>query len=80
MPVKHDLYKDLGFSKEQVAERSTSDKKLNQLLSDYGQIDTDVLDAEAGSAGNISDEDLKKLKEKRLLVKDKIVQRLTSIK
>ena len=80
MPVKHDLYKDLGFSKEQVAERSTSDKKLNQLLSDYGQIDTDVLDAEAGSAGNISDEDLKKLKEKRLLVKDKIVQRLTSTK
>lgn len=78
MPVKHDLYKDLGLTKEQVAERSKTDKKLNQLLTDYGQIDTGVLDAEAGSAGNVSDGELKKLKEKRLLIKDKIVQRLTS--
>ncbi|WP_426141856.1 hypothetical protein [Pseudomonas sp. DWP3-1-2] len=77
MPVKHDLYKDLGFTKEQVAECSKADRKLNQLLSDYGQIDNNVLDAESGSAGNVSDEDLKKLKEKRLLIKDKIVQRLT---
>lgn len=78
MPVKHDLYKDLGLTKEQVAERSKTDKKLNQLLTDYGQIDTGVLDTEAGSAGNVSDGELKKLKEKRLLIKDKIVQRLTS--
>jgi uncharacterized protein YdcH (DUF465 family) len=78
MPVKHDLYKDLGLTKEQVAERTKNDKKLNQLLSDYGQIDTGVLDAESGSAGNVSDDELKKLKEKRLLIKDKIVQRLTS--
>jgi len=78
MPVKHDLYKDLGLTKEQVAERTKTDRKLNQLLSDYGQIDTGVLDAESGSAGNVSDDELKKLKEKRLLIKDKIVQRLTS--
>ncbi|WP_426114244.1 DUF465 domain-containing protein [Pseudomonas sp. DSP3-2-2] len=78
MPVKHDLYKDLGLTKEQVAEHTKKDKRLHQLLSDYGQIDTGVLDAESGSAGNISDDELKKLKEKRLLIKDKIVQRLTS--
>lgn len=76
MPVKHDLYKDLGLTKDQVSERSQKDKKLNQLLNDYGQIDTDVLDAESGAAGSISDNELKKLKEKRLLIKDKIVQRL----
>lgn len=76
MPVKHDLYADLKHTREQVAERSKTDKKLNQLVADYDQSDRDVLDAESGAAGSISDETLKKLKEKRLLVKDKIVQRL----
>ena len=76
MPVKHDLYKDLGLTKEQVSERSKTDGKLNKLLVEYGQIDTNVLDAESGSAGSVSDDELKKLKEKRLLIKDKIVQRL----
>lgn len=76
MPVKHDLFKDLSFSKEQVTERSKTDKKLNHLLADYGQIDLQVLDVESGAAGNVSDDALKKLKEKRLLIKDSIVQRL----
>lgn len=76
MPVKHDLYKDLGLTKEQVSERSKTDGKLNKLLVEYGQIDTNVLDAESGSAGSVSDDELKNLKEKRLLIKDKIVQRL----
>ena len=56
MPVKHDLFKDLGLTKEQVSERSKADKKLNQLLIDYGQMDTKVLEAEAGAAGNLSDD------------------------
>ncbi|WP_341520569.1 DUF465 domain-containing protein [Pseudomonas sp. G.S.17] len=77
MPVKHDLYKDLGLTRAQVAERTEGDGKLNKLLIDYSQIDTGVLDAESGSAGNISDDQLKKLKEKRLEIKDKIVQQLT---
>lgn len=76
MPVKHDLFKDLGLTKEQVSERSKTDKKLNQLLVDYGQMDTKVLEAEAGAAGNVSDDELRKLKEKRLVIKDWIVQRL----
>jgi uncharacterized protein YdcH (DUF465 family) len=75
MPVKHDLFMDLDFTREQVTERSKADKKLNQLLSDYSLIDTNVLDAESGAA---DDDELKKLKERRLLIKDKIVQRLST--
>jgi uncharacterized protein YdcH (DUF465 family) len=76
MPVKHDLYADLNFTREQVTERRKSDAKLNQLLTDYDEADADVLKAVSGEAGNIDDEHLRKLKEKRLLFKDKIVQRL----
>lgn len=74
MPVKHDLFADLKLSRDEVVERSRSDAKLQQLLSDYETADTQVLDAEKGLAGGIGDDDLKKLKEKRLLVKDRIVQ------
>ncbi|MFJ4143638.1 DUF465 domain-containing protein [Pseudomonas sp. NPDC089734] len=74
MPVKHDLFADLKLTREEVVERSRSDAKLHQLLSDYEAADTQVLDAEKGVAGGIGDDDLKKLKEKRLLVKDRIVQ------
>jgi uncharacterized protein YdcH (DUF465 family) len=78
MPVKHDLYADLSFTREQVTERRKTDRKLNQLLTDYDDSDANVLTAESGAAGNIDDDKLKKLKEKRLLIKDKIVQRLES--
>ncbi|RRV07343.1 hypothetical protein EGJ27_11700 [Pseudomonas sp. v388] len=78
MPVKHDLFADLKLTRDEVAERSRSDARLQQLLSDYDETDLQVLDAEKGLAGGVGDDDLKKLKEKRLLVKDKIVQRLTS--
>jgi uncharacterized protein YdcH (DUF465 family) len=76
MPVKHDLYADLSFTREQVTERRKTDRKLNQLLTDYDDSDANVLTAESGAAGNIDDDSLKKLKEKRLLIKDKIVERL----
>ncbi|MCS3470251.1 uncharacterized protein YdcH (DUF465 family) [Pseudomonas sp. JUb42] len=76
MPVKHDLFKDLGFTREQVAERSKADKKLNQLLVDYDEIDAGVLKAEAGAAGSVSDEQLNRLKEKRLRIKDGIMQHM----
>ncbi|WP_434680871.1 DUF465 domain-containing protein [Pseudomonas sp. R1-18] len=78
MPVKHDLFADLKLTKDEVAERSRSDAKLQQLLSEYDEADLNVLDAEKGSAGGAGDDELKKLKEKRLLVKDKIVQRLSA--
>jgi len=73
MPVKHDLYQDLGLSKDVIHERRASDKRLDSLLTQYDDADKEVLKAEAASA---SDEDVEKLKKKRLLVKDKIVAQL----
>lgn len=77
MPVKHDLFADLKLTRDEVAQRSKNDAKLQQLLSDYDEADSQVLDAEKGLAGGAGDDQLKKLKERRLLVKDKIVQRLS---
>ena len=77
MPVKHDLYADLGITKDELVKRRSQDAKLNSLVEGYYQIDGEILKAEAGSAGDISDDDLTKLKEKRLLAKDRIVTQLT---
>ena len=77
MPVKHDLYQDLGLSKEVVHERRASDKRLNSLLDKYDVADGEVLEAEAAKA---SDEDVEKLKKKRLLVKDEIVEQLGKVR
>ncbi len=73
MPVKHDLYQDLGLSKEVVQERRAGDKRLDSLLTQYDTADGEVLKAESASA---SDEDVEKLKKKRLLIKDEIVAKL----
>ena len=73
MPVKHDLYQDLGLSKEDVHKRRAQDNRLDSLLTQYDDADAKVLKAEKASA---SDEDVEKLKKKRLLVKDEIVGRL----
>ncbi|WP_122740404.1 DUF465 domain-containing protein [Pseudomonas viridiflava] len=79
MPVKHDLFADLSLTRDEVAERGRHDARLQQLLNDYDSADVEVLNAEKGSAGGIGDDALRKLKEKRLLVKDRIVQRLSEI-
>lgn len=71
MPVKHDLFADLDASAEDVKQRRQDDEKLSRLLDDYQAADAAVLDAEASSS---NDDELKKLKEKRLLIKDKVVQ------
>ncbi|AUZ46018.1 DUF465 domain-containing protein [Pseudomonas fluorescens] len=73
MPVKHDLYQDLGLSKEVVHERRAGDKRLDSLLTQYDAADGEVLKAESASA---SDEEVEKLKKKRLLIKDEIVAKL----
>ncbi|MGY2378451.1 YdcH family protein [Pseudomonas sp. SDO524_S393] len=73
MPVKHDLYQDLGISKEVVHERRASDAHLDSLLNKYDDADKEVLKAEAASA---SDDIVEKLKKERLLIKDKIVGQL----
>ena len=73
MPVKHDLYQDLGLSKEAIHERRASDNRLDSLLHQYDSADKEVLELESSSGG---DEELEKLKNKRLLIKDKIVEQL----
>ena len=73
MPVKHDLYQDLGLSKEDVHKRRAQDNRLDSLLTQYDDADAKVLKAEQASA---SDEEVENLKKKRLLIKDEIAQRL----
>ncbi|MEO8492556.1 DUF465 domain-containing protein [Pseudomonas sp.] len=75
MPVKHDLYQDLGRSKDDIHKRRADDKRLDSLLTQYDAADADVLKAESASA---SDEDVEKRKKKRLLIKDEIARRLDS--
>ena len=73
MPVKHDLYQDLSCSREVVQQKRANDPHLNALLDKYSVIDDLVLKAEASSQG---DDDVRKLKEKRLSIKDEISQNL----
>ena len=73
MPVKHDLYQDLGLSKEVVHERRRSDDRLNSLLEQYDAADKEVVVFESSGG---ADDELGKLKKKRLSVKDKIVLQL----
>jgi len=77
MPVKHDLYADLSITKDELGKRRGQDPRLNHLVDQYDTIDADIVKAESGSAGDVSDDELKKLKEKRLLAKDEIVRQLS---
>lgn len=69
MPVKHDLYQDLGLSKEKIDGRRAESSHLNALFDKYAEIDHSVVSAEEQ---NDSDEKVKALKEKRLALKDEI--------
>ena len=73
MPVKHDLLQDLGLSKEKVDECRAKNPHLNALFDKYKIVDDLVVTAEKAAG---SDEELKKLKENRLVVKDEIRQLL----
>ncbi|SEU05735.1 DUF465 domain-containing protein [Pseudomonas graminis] len=74
MPVKHDLYADLSITKEELAKRKGGDAKLNALVDHYDELDAHILSVE--QAGDVSDDELKKLKEKRLQAKDTIAKQL----
>ncbi|CAH0238336.1 uncharacterized protein YdcH (DUF465 family) [Pseudomonas frederiksbergensis] len=76
MPVTHDLYQDLRCTKEELQQKRTKDKLLDSLLNKYTQADAEVVKAESAQSDAPSDEVLKKLKEKRVQVKDKIAERL----
>ena len=76
MPVTHDLYQDLRCTKEEIQQKRTKDPLLDSLLNKYSQADAEVVKAETAQSDALSDDELKKLKEKRVLVKNKIVERL----
>ena len=76
MPVNHDLYQDLKVSKEEIQQRRTKDPLLDSLINKYSQADAEVVKAETAKSDAPSDDQLKKLKEHRLLVKVKIVKQL----
>ena len=73
MPVSHDLYQDLKCSKEEIQQKRTKDPLLDSLLNKYSQADAEVVKAEEAKS---NDDTVRKLKEARLLVKDKIVKQL----
>jgi uncharacterized protein YdcH (DUF465 family) len=75
MPVKHDLYADLGITKEELGKRRGGDAKLNALVDQYNELDAQIVSIE--EKGDASDEELRTLKEKRLLAKDKIARQLS---
>ncbi|MFS2091675.1 DUF465 domain-containing protein [Pseudomonas sp. Pseusp11] len=79
MPVTHDLYQDLRCTKEEIQQKRTKDLLLDSLLNKYTQADAEVLKAESAQSDAPSDEALKKLKEKRVQVKDKIAERLKTL-
>lgn len=76
MPVKHDLYADLSITKDELAKRKGTDAKLNALVEHYNELDIHIVGAE--EAGDIPDDELKKLKEKRLQAKDTIASHLNT--
>ncbi|GGK51456.1 hypothetical protein SAMN04490189_5153 [Pseudomonas koreensis] len=76
MPVSHDLFQDLSCTKEEIQQKRTQDPRLDSLINKYSLADAEVVKAETASSDAPSDDELKKLKEKRLRVKDEIVSHL----
>jgi len=76
MPVSHDLFQDLSYTKEEIQQKRTQDPRLDSLINKYSLADAEVVKAETASSDAPSDDELKKLKEKRLRVKDEIVSHL----
>ncbi|WP_285409225.1 hypothetical protein [Pseudomonas sp. FR229a] len=76
MPVSHDLYQDLGCRKEEIEQKRSEDPKLDSLLNKYFDVDKAVVEAENAKSDAPTDDDLKKLKEKRVIVKEQVVAQL----
>lgn len=80
MPVSHDLYQDLHYPREIVQQRRQTDPELDRLLDAYVDIDNQVLAAESISAGNVDDQGLRALKERRLATKYMIEKQLDRVR
>lgn len=72
MPVKHDLLKDLSVTPELASKLRNENPHLDRLFEEYKDKDAQIVEAEKDNALGISDAALLKLKEQRLLIKDKI--------
>lgn len=72
MPVKHDLLEDLSVTPELVSTLRNKNPHLDRLFVEYKDKDDQIVAAEKDNALGISDVDLGKLKEQRLVIKDKI--------
>ncbi|MDR0278006.1 MAG: DUF465 domain-containing protein [Paucimonas sp.] len=70
MPVKHNLYADLGVTAEEFEAHKKKDARLSTLEEDYLRKDKEVVEAE-DSAG--ADEEINRLRKERLKIKDEIV-------
>lgn len=73
MPVTHNLFADLNLTKEAFDEKKKADPRLSTLHEQYNKIDAEVIQAESSRA---TDEQVTKLRQKRLKIKDEIVQHL----
>jgi len=73
MPVKHDLYKDLGVTAEEFEAHKKKDARLSTLEEDYLRKDREVVEAENSSS---ADDEVNRLRKERLKIKDEIVAHL----
>jgi len=73
MPVKHNLYADLGITAEQFEAHKKTHSQLADLETEYLSKDREVVDAEQSAS---ADELVNKLRKERLLIKDRIVRLL----
>ncbi|WP_304640948.1 DUF465 domain-containing protein [Pseudomonas sp.] len=79
MVATHDIYQDLGFSKDEIEKRRAEDSQLDELLKDYASLDEQIVMSESLDGGNSSDDEpTHALKAQRLQVKDRIVTQLRS--
>lgn len=73
MPVKHNLYADLGVTADEFEAHKKAHSQLADLEAKYLSKDRDVVDAEESSS---ADDLVNKLRKERLAIKDDIVKLL----
>lgn len=73
MPVKHNLYADLGVTSDEFEAHKKAHSHLADLEAKYLSKDRDVVDAEESSS---ADDLINKLRKERLAIKDDIVKLL----
>ncbi|MFD2643154.1 DUF465 domain-containing protein [Pseudomonas japonica] len=73
MPVKHNLYADLGVTAEEFEAHKKKDSRLSTLEEDYLRKDKQVVEAEENAS---ADEEVNRLRKERLKIKDEITVHL----